>query len=96
MDELYKKIDNFKTRLNQEKSIQDLLVSMKKIKENLSLVNKIQEYNSNPSEKLKKEILNDSDIIKYKHLENEVNFLILEIKKELKKIVGNGGCSDCK
>lgn len=95
MDELYQMIDNLKNSLDNESCIKDLVASISKIKDNEELVDKIKKYNTNYSEELKKEIFKYEEIVSYKHLETEVNFLILEIRKELKKIVGKGGCAHC-
>lgn len=95
MSELYQMIDNLKNSLDDEACINDLVVSISKIKYNKELVDKIKKYNINHSEELKKEIFSYEEIVSYKHLETEVNFLILEIRKELKKIVGKGGCAHC-
>lgn len=95
MDELYQMIDNLKNSLDNESCIKDLVASISKIKDNEELVDKIKKYNINHSEELKKEIFKYEEIVSYKHLETEVNFLILEIRKELKKIVGKGGCAHC-
>lgn len=95
MDELYQMIDNLKNSLDNESCIKDLVASISKIKDNEELVDKIKKYNINHSEELKKEIFKYEEIVSYKHLETEVNFLILEIRKELKKIVGKGGCANC-
>lgn len=95
MSELYQMIDNLKNSLDNESCIKDLVASISKIKDNEELVDKIKKYNINHSEELKKEIFKYEEIVSYKHLETEVNFLILEIRKELKKIVGKGGCVHC-
>ena len=95
MDELYQMIDNLKNSLDNESCINDLVTSISKIKDNKELVDKIKKYNTNYSEELKEEIFSYEEIVSYKHLKTEVNFLILEIRKELKKIVGKGGCAHC-
>lgn len=95
MDELYQMIDNLKNSLDNESCINDLVTSISKIKDNKELVDKIKKYNTNYSEELKEEIFSYEEIVSYKRLETEVNFLILEIRKELKKIVGKGGCVHC-
>lgn len=95
MDELYQMIDNLKNSLDNESCINDLVISISKIKDNEELVDKIKKYNTNYSEELREEIFSYEEIVSYKRLETEVNFLILEIRKELKKIVGKGGCVHC-
>ena len=95
MDELYQMIDNLKNSLDNESCINDLVISISKIKDNEELVDKIKKCNTNYSEELKKEIFSYEEIVSYKHLETEANFLILEIRKELKKIVEKGGCAHC-
>lgn len=95
MDELYQMIDSLKNSLDNESCINDLVTSISKIKDNKGLVDKIKKYNTNYSEELKKEIFSYEEIVSYKHFETEVNFLILEIRKELKKTIGKGGCAHC-
>ena len=95
MNELYQRINELKNNLDNESCIQDLIVSMEEIKNNEKLVSQIKTYNLNRSDELKRKILSNNEIIKYKHQETEVNLLILEIRKELKRITSKGGCSNC-
>lgn len=95
MNELYQRINELKNNLDNESCIQDLIVSMEEIKNNEKLVSQIRAYNINRSDELKRKILSNNEIIKYKHQETEVNLLILEIRKELKRITSKGGCSNC-
>mgnify|MGYP004545182261 FL=1 len=95
MNELYQRINELKNNLDNESCIQDLIVSMEEIKNNEKLVSQIRAYNLNRSDELKRKILSNNEIIKYKHQETEVNLLILEIRKELKRITSKGGCSKC-
>lgn len=95
MNELYQRINELKNNLDNESCIQDLIVSMEEIKNNEKLVSQIRAYNIKRSDELKRKILSNNEIIKYKHQETEVNLLILEIRKELKRITSKGGCSNC-
>ena len=95
MNELYQRINELKNNLDNESCIQDLIVSMEEIKNNEKLVSQIRAYNIKRSDELKRKILSNNEIIKYKHQETEVNLLILEIRKELKRITSKGGYSNC-
>lgn len=92
MNRLYQEIENLKQSLEEEQQIKELVESLKKIKKNQKLIDKIKKYHQNPSKELEKEIMATNEIKEYKHLETEVNFLILEMRQELKKITGKRGC----
>lgn len=79
---LYNKINNLKSSLNNEKSIIDIRNIQKEILLDEELFNSIKE---------KKYDRNNSLVRKYYHLENEVNYIILDINMNLRKIIG----SDC-
>ena len=49
-------------------------------------MHKLTKYNETYDEHLKKEILEYKEMINYRHNENELNYLILEINKRLKEI----------
>lgn len=92
MEELIKKLENLKKSLDKNQSIKEIKKLNKKIKNNQELVNKINKYNLTKSEEDKQNIIKNKTIIKYKHLEVEVNFLILQINKQLKELSSKKGC----
>ncbi len=75
--ELYDKIDELKSSLDEEQIIIDIKNIQMKIKSNEQLMNKI---------KSKENVDNIDDIKAYRHLENELNYLILTINSKLKML----------
>lgn len=68
-----------------------------KLLSNNDLLNKIEKLKtldiySNEYKELKKEIFNNKDFVEYKHLENEINLMILEINKRLNKLTDKKEC----
>ncbi len=80
--ELYDRIDDLKKKLDNEESIISIKTIQKEILLNKDLISNI--YNNSYDK-------NNGLVLKYRHLENEVNYIILEINMNLKKIIG----SDC-
>ena len=80
--ELYDRIDDLKKKLDNEESIISIKTIQKEILLNKDLISNI--YNNRYNK-------NNGLVLKYRHLENEVNYIILEINMNLKKIIG----SDC-
>ena len=83
--ELYDKIDKLKSNLEEEQTIIDIKNIQTKIKSNEQLVNKI---------KSKENVDNIDDIKTYRHLENELNYLILTINSKLKKLEKDSDCNE--
>lgn len=79
---LYEKIYDLKKNLNKEKSVIDIKKIQSEILLDKDLVQSIKNHNYDR---------NNSLIRKYCHLENEVNYIVLEINMNLKTILG----SDC-
>lgn len=77
MLELLEKIDILKKELDKLEVIQNLEKVQLEILNDKELYQKIKNK--------KQEVLTDSTVIEYKKLENEANFLILEINKYLKQ-----------
>ena len=92
MEDLYFYLDNIKTELDKSEVIKSLESAKKKVYENKELISLIKLYHQNKSEKLRKEIYQYQDFIKYKEKENELNFLILNINNILKDITNKKGC----
>lgn len=83
--ELYNKIDKLKSSLDEEQTIIDIKNIQMKIKNNKQLMNKI---------KNKENIDNIDDIKTYRHLENELNYLILTINNRLKILEKDSDCNE--
>ena len=80
------KVDKLIKSIDESNTINDIKESIKAIKENQELMHKLTKYNETYDEHLKKEILEYKEMINYRHNENELNYLILEINKRLKEI----------
>lgn len=87
MIELLEKLDRLKKVIDQHPTIKEIEKVQKDIETNKDLYNKII--------KKEKKTLEDEQIIKYKNLENEINFLILEINQYLKEnLLKNSRCQN--
>lgn len=87
MIELLEKLDRLKKVIDQHPTIKEIEKVQKDIEINKDLYNKII--------KKEKKTLEDEQIIKYKNLENEINFLILEINQYLKEnLLKNSRCQN--
>lgn len=76
--EIYDKINDFKNSLDEEISIKEIRNIQREILLDSKLVDDIKNNNYD----------NDNLLIKqYRHLENEVNYIILEINMNLKQIL---------
>ncbi|MBQ3469000.1 MAG: YlbF family regulator [Bacilli bacterium] len=80
------KVDKLIKSIAESNTIKDIRESIHAIKENHELMDKLTKYNETYDENLKKEILEYKEMINYRHNENELNYLILEINKRLKEI----------
>ena len=92
MEELIEKVDELKKELDNTKQVKDLKNINNEIMKDKDLLNDIKKYNETQSEEIKERIINNKLFREYKHKENEVNFLILEINKKLKEINGSRRC----
>jgi len=75
MVELLEKIDDFKRYLDLDERVLELERLQLEIKKDSQLYERIQKKDAT--------VLENEMIIQYKKIENEVNFLILEIRKYL-------------
>lgn len=76
--EIYDKINDFKNSLDEEISIKEIKNIQREMLLDSKLVDDIKNNNYD----------NDNLLIKqYRHLENEVNYIILEINMNLKQIL---------
>ncbi len=94
MNKIYEILDEIKINLDELEIFKELKEAILKIKNNKVLKEKIEKYNEFPTEELRLEIYKYEEIKKYKHIETEINFLILEINQKLKKINISRSCSN--
>lgn len=92
MKELIEKTENLKEAISNTEVVKEYKKSKEKVLSNKELMQKIEDYKNTRKEELKKEIENNKDYQEYKHLENECNFIILEINQKLKEINDKGSC----
>lgn len=92
METLYEKLDNLKNVLDEDEKIIKLKTITQDILSDEKLTSLIEKYNYTKDERIKEEILNNNKFREYKHLEAELNFLILEINQELKQITKKDKC----
>ena len=93
MNELIDKVENLKRSLDESAEVQSLLRLNKEIMKDKDLLSKIKEYQINPKESLKQEIIKKPLFLKYKEKETDLNVLILMINQELKKLKDKGSCN---
>lgn len=92
MNELLEKMENLKNELDKNKNVVRIKELNDKINQDKELLSFIEKYRITGDEQIKNKIYENADYIEYKHLENEINFIILKIRSELKKISDKGSC----
>ena len=92
MNELIEEIEKLKQSIDNLDRIKELKKINNEIMKDKELLKNIEKYNQTQDERLKIKIINHKLFREYKHMENECNFLILEINKKLKEIKGNRNC----
>lgn len=92
MNELIEKLEQLKKVIRQEDVIVSFLEQKKKTLSDSSLVSKIEKYQCEASDYLKKEIEQSPSFLAYKEKETEVNLFILEINQCFKAIRQEFGC----
>lgn len=92
MEKLFEKLDNLKQALDDTECIKELKRMNEEIQKDEKLISLIEKYKLTKDERLKENIINKEIFQKYKKQENELNFLILEINQELKKITKKDKC----
>lgn len=93
MEELLEKVEQLKSELDRNEHVVRIKELNKELKKDTELMRLIDEYRIHPSEELKMRIYSNPIFAEYKVEENEINFLILSIRSELKNIKGSKGCS---
>jgi len=98
MEKLENEIDELLKILDQDPRIIKLKKKKEKLLKNEDLLNKIQKLQqldiySNEYKNLKQELFKNKDFVEFKHLENEINLLIMEINQKLKPLTNERGCN---
>ena len=86
MEKLYNLIDELKESLDNEEKVKAIKIIQEQLKEDKKLLELVEEYNRCNNPKLKDEIVKNENFKKYKHLENEINYIIVSINQKLKEI----------
>lgn len=94
MLDLYDKIDLLKKEINKLSIVHELEYNYNKVMNNISLKNKIDEYNETKDNNLRMDIYQNEEFLAYKKCETDINLLIIEINSRLNKISTERGCID--
>lgn len=92
MNELMEKVDILLNKLDEQECVKEIKKLNNKLVLNKELLDLIKEYKITGNEEIKNKIISDEIYSKYKHYENEVNFIILNIRSKLKVINDKKGC----
>ena len=79
-------------KLDEQECVKEIKKLNNKLVMNKELLDLIKEYRVTGNEEIKNKIISDEIYSKYKHYENEVNFIILNIRSKLKVINDKKGC----
>ena len=93
MEELIDSVEKLKSELDRNEHVVRIKELNKIINSDKELMRLISEYQVHPNDELKMRIYENPIFAEYKVEENEINFLILSIRSELKKIKGSKGCT---
>lgn len=97
MEQIEKKIEELLEILENDKIVLDLKKCKQKLLNNQDFLDKIKKLQqldiySDEYKNLKIELFKNPDFIEFKHLENEINLLILEINQKLKTLTNERSC----
>lgn len=92
MNELIDKVKLLEEYIDNSDIVKELKSLTNDIYNDKELMSLIEEYKINNREDIKNKILSNDKYSRYKHLENEVNFMILNIRSKLKNLSDKKGC----
>lgn len=92
IEELLELLEN-DSRIQELKKVKEKLLSDDIFLEHMKRLQKLDIYSIEYKE-LKQELFKNPDFVEFKHLENEINILILAINQKLKGLVEKRGCSN--
>jgi len=96
---LFEKLDELCNVIDNNDKVQELVKLKKQIYEDNTLKEKIEKYKNNSNQydtnliALKSEIINNPLVKRYREIENELYFLVLEINRKLNSLVDKKGCN---
>lgn len=98
MKEIEQKMDELLEILSKDQRIIDLQEAKKRLFNHPEFLAKVQRLKqldiySNEYKELKKELFQNPDFVEFKHLENEINLLILAINQKLKPLTNERSCN---
>lgn len=96
-EELELKIDKLILELDNDSRIKKIIELKNRLCNDQDIISKIDKLNtldkySSDYKDIKKELFNNKDFVLFKELENEINFLILEINSRLKTLTNERVC----
>jgi cell fate (sporulation/competence/biofilm development) regulator YlbF (YheA/YmcA/DUF963 family) len=96
---LFEKLDELRNVIDNHDQVKELLELKKQIYQDDTLKEQLEKYRNSPNKydtsfiNLKSDIINNPLIKRYRELENELYFMILEINGKLNSLVDKKGCS---
>ena len=98
-EKLNKKIDTLINILDNDSRIIKLVEEKNKLLKNKELLDKISKLKkldkySEEYKLIKKDLFNNIDFVSFKELENELNYLILEINNKLRVLTNERRCNN--
>lgn len=92
IEELLELLEN-DSRIQELKKVKEKLLSNDIFLEHMRKLQSLDIY-SDKYKELKLELFKNKDFVEFKHLENDINILILAINQKLKKLVSERGCNN--
>ena len=93
MNELMEKVEQLKKELDSSTLVLSLKDSLEKVKEDNELCSLLDTYQKNPSEDIRKKILENNTFQEFKIKETDLNLFIMEMNQRLKTITKKGRCN---
>ncbi len=89
MEELYDLLDKLKESIDSIDCVKNVKIVQLRMSKDKNLMSKLREYHLYNNPKIRNEIASNSDVRLYRHLENQVNYIILSVNKSLNSIIPN-------
>lgn len=92
MEELYDKVNNLISKLDDNSLIKEIKDLTEKVSKDKDLMKLLEKYQLTKDEKVKKEIISSELFQEYKSKETDLNILIMAINQKLKTINNERSC----
>ena len=92
MEELYDKVNNLISKLDDNSLIKEIKDLTEKVSKDKDLMKLLEKYQLTKDEKVKKEIISNELFQEYKSKETDLNILIMAINQKLKTINNERSC----